>query len=498
MGEIRGDIEVSPKKMLALLLTIGCFLSIGSACTNHPGNSIDESQDSPTEMNGASKGSNNELETLSNGEVTSVFDTSETDTPNSDKTTIVCIGDSITEGVGVGDVERDSYPARLSKSLGDGYEVLNYGKSGATMCSSTTDLYKSHNWFSYSGKYAELKRRAKDIDVALIMLGTNDGNTDALAEIRDLLDHRLDEFQADYEKNLSRMVSLLRSGNKDVKIYLLTTPKCFRPLETYPTWEQTLENIVRPLQEQLAKKLSLEIYDMYSFTANTVTSCGFPDNLHPGRYGYHMIGRELARIVADIYHTELIPDEILKLSEYEETFDEVPDGTLFTKQEDTTVTIGNTAFQVRVKEDSSLTVQDGVLALTRSATNTDAFLDVLLDEYLIKDGIYTFEISLKASEKFNSRGAIFYVFECQFLKFSVNREITNNTGTILGKLPSDRFMKIELSVDSATGAYQIDFDGERVDSGTTVFKATSTFRPIHFFADGSGTLYLDSIKVSGQ
>ena len=418
--------------------------------------------------------------------------------PTPSKVTIACVGDSITAGVGVDENERAqySYPGRLASALGEGYEVLNYGQSGATMCSTSALIYPSKNWFVYSGKHEEMKARAKDIDIAFIMLGTNDGNS-SNANISDLMTNRVNEFKADYESNLTQMVNDLRQGNANVRIYLMTSPKCFR---TGNTWEQTLTDVVRPLQYALADKLDLEIYDMYTFSANTMTQSCFPDNLHPGKRGYNLMGRELAGLVADLYGTELMPDDLINafLLNYEETFDTVANGTTInatTDQADQLVTLGNSKLRVRVRENSTLTVNNGVLALTRSATNTDAFVDVIPTETMTA-GKYTFEISLKASENFNSRGAIFVIFGYQFLKYTTAGDITNNAGTKIGSLTSDRFQTITLNVDGVNGTYEILIDGVKVDNGSFTFVDAIFFRPIQFFANGNSTLYLDYIKAS--
>lgn len=485
------------KKMIALFLALGCLLSMMSACSNNTNTNTENTGDDMTNE------TIDETESVSNTEEPTQEPTdTEPDepSPKPSTVTIACIGDSITAGVGVDENERAqySYPGRLASALGEGYEVLNYGQSGATMCATSAPIYPSKNWFTYSGKHSELKERAKDIDIAFIMLGTNDGNS-SNENINDLMTNRVDEFKADYESNLTQMVTDLRNGNANVKIYLMTSPKCFR---TGNTWEQTLTNIVRPLQYALAEKLSLEIYDMYTFSANTMTQSCFPDNLHPGKRGYNLMGRELASLVAGLYNTELMPDDLINafLLHYEETFDSIPNGTTIgatAEQSDQIITLGDSKLRVRVKENSTMVVNNGVLALTRNATNTDAFVDVIPTETMTA-GKYTFEISLKASENFNSRGAIFVIFGYQFLKYTVKGDITNNAGKTIGKLTSDRFQTITLNVDGASGTYEILIDGVKVDNGTFTFIDAIFFRPIQFFASGSSTLYLDSIKAFQQ
>ena len=49
------------------------------------------------------------------------------------KIVVACCGDSITQGVGVADPARESYPAVLQKLLGDNYTVLNFGVGGRAL-----------------------------------------------------------------------------------------------------------------------------------------------------------------------------------------------------------------------------------------------------------------------------------------------------------------------------------------------------------------------------
>ena len=44
---------------------------------------------------------------------------------------VACVGDSITFGYGISNRDKNSYPAKLQNLLGDGFEVQNFGLSGA-------------------------------------------------------------------------------------------------------------------------------------------------------------------------------------------------------------------------------------------------------------------------------------------------------------------------------------------------------------------------------
>lgn len=83
--------------------------------------------------------------------------------------TVACIGDSITEGYLSTDWNVNSYPAVLQRILWKDYLILNYGNSGKTMRDDLGGRYEG------TTQYNAARRNASEFDIALIMLGTNDG-----------------------------------------------------------------------------------------------------------------------------------------------------------------------------------------------------------------------------------------------------------------------------------------------------------------------------------
>ncbi len=79
---------------------------------------------------------------------------------------VACVGNSITYGYTVENREVNSYPSQLQRMLGDGYEVGNFGKSGATL------LNKGHRPYMQQEEYKQALAFAGDIVV--IHLGIND------------------------------------------------------------------------------------------------------------------------------------------------------------------------------------------------------------------------------------------------------------------------------------------------------------------------------------
>lgn len=79
---------------------------------------------------------------------------------------VACIGNSITYGLGLPDRPTQSYPNQLQNLLGDTYDVMNFGKSGATL------LNKGHRPYMQQEEFHKALSFAADIVV--IHLGIND------------------------------------------------------------------------------------------------------------------------------------------------------------------------------------------------------------------------------------------------------------------------------------------------------------------------------------
>ena len=79
---------------------------------------------------------------------------------------VSCVGNSITYGLTLENRERDSYPAQLQRMLGEGYQVENFGKSGATLLRHGHRPYVEQEEFRRALAFAG--------DIVVIHLGIND------------------------------------------------------------------------------------------------------------------------------------------------------------------------------------------------------------------------------------------------------------------------------------------------------------------------------------
>ncbi len=207
-------------------------------------------------------------------------------------TRVLCAGDSITQGVCSNDEIKKSYPAQLQKNLGIEYDVMNYGRSGATLCSTATANFAERSYINKSQYYDDLLRMAPYADIVVIMFGANDAMGDQTIFQTDKT------FEKDYTSNLTKMVSELRAANSDIKIIVFGTTTSYRADRR----ESNLVTYVRPLQKKLANDLRLDFFDMGYFSKTVMTEAGFEDGLHPNADGYEKMGIEAARVLKEQYN----------------------------------------------------------------------------------------------------------------------------------------------------------------------------------------------------
>ena len=211
-------------------------------------------------------------------------------------TRVVCVGDSITHA---GYVEVPfSYPSKLEAILGDEFDVLNYGRSGATMCSEAIDRFKNQrSYINKSGYYDDLLAIAPKTDVVIIMLGTND--VDGRDDIKDLINNNFGVIEADYKKNLTKMVNDLRAKNDDIKIVLMNAPKRYADVA-----ENCHVKYLRPMQKRLAEELDIFFYDIFSYTNTNMTREDYKDEVHPNSIGCEKLAKGMGIALKELFGFE--------------------------------------------------------------------------------------------------------------------------------------------------------------------------------------------------
>lgn len=184
------------------------------------------------------------------------------------KKTIACVGDSITFGAGVVWTRKiDAWPYRLGRLLGEKYQVVNYGISGATM-QKISDM-------PYSPDFMK-EVEAMETEAILLMLGTNDSKP---------YNWNVEEF----EKAYSETVEKLSAGKR--KLYVMIPPRAFvakgQKEVMFDIRNEVIHDEVYPIVFRQAKEHKVPVIDLYQLTDGHPEYFG--DGVHPNKLGNKVI-----------------------------------------------------------------------------------------------------------------------------------------------------------------------------------------------------------------
>ena len=182
--------------------------------------------------------------------------------PKEDAVRVACIGNSITDGFGIGMSPVNGYPAVLQKKLGDGYQVKNFGVSARTMMNKG-DL-------PYMNELAWRDAKAFNPNIVIIKLGTNDSKTHNWV-------HGADE----YRQSMQAMIDTLKALPSKPKIYLCSPIPAFK--DSWTINDSVIVNGEMPIIKKLAKKNKCQFIDLH--TSYTYGDMMLKDGIHPNAKG---------------------------------------------------------------------------------------------------------------------------------------------------------------------------------------------------------------------
>ncbi|HHY85266.1 MAG TPA: hypothetical protein GYA07_06985 [Verrucomicrobia bacterium] len=191
---------------------------------------------------------------------------------NKAPTVVACVGDSITQGVGVKDPKKDAWPAQLARLLGEGWDVRNFGVSGTTLMQKGDRPYQKRPQFQ-----AALDAKP---DVVIIALGTNDSKP-----------QNIDTNPDDFLPSHRDLISKFRAANPNARIYVCLPPPAFP--ELFGIRESVISERIIPLIRQVAREEKLEVIDLH--TALSGRADCFPDKVHPNEAGAALIAETIHR-----------------------------------------------------------------------------------------------------------------------------------------------------------------------------------------------------------
>lgn len=182
------------------------------------------------------------------------------------KKKVACIGDSVTKGYNL--TAGKSYPEQLQNFLGEAYQVVNFGRNGATL------LENGHNPYLKSQQLKEALQYNPDILV--ISLGLND------TDPRNWPNYQMD-FQRDYHK----LIDLFRNQNPGIKTYICLLTPIFSGHPRFLSGTRDWYNKIQQEIQEVAKKEDLPLINLNHPLEFRIDL--FDDFLHPNEKGAEII-----------------------------------------------------------------------------------------------------------------------------------------------------------------------------------------------------------------
>lgn len=195
---------------------------------------------------------------------------------------VACIGDSVTEGLGLEHPESESYPSQLQELLGAKYEVGNFGHSGATL------LRKGHRPYCKQQKFADALNFVADI--AVIHLGLNDTDPRTFPHYRD-------EFVLDYVW----LIDTLLQTNPEMDIYICSMTPIFTGHSRFTSstyeWHQLLQKEIEVVCDARDVHF-IDLFEALRYRPDLITDA---PTLHPNKGGAQVIAKTVCHHITGEY-----------------------------------------------------------------------------------------------------------------------------------------------------------------------------------------------------
>ncbi|RAI98716.1 lysophospholipase L1-like esterase [Chitinophaga skermanii] len=186
------------------------------------------------------------------------------------KVKVACIGDSITEGWGLGD---STYPAHLQRLLGEAYEVKNYGIGARTL------LAKGDYPYSKEAKFQDAQNWEPNI--VIIKLGTNDTKPQNW------------KYKDDFINDYKAFIAKLKSVPSKPKIYICYPIPVFK--DNFGIRESVLKDEMIPMIKSIADETGVKLIDLY--TPMLPYGNLVPDGVHPNRTGTYYLAEAVYKAI---------------------------------------------------------------------------------------------------------------------------------------------------------------------------------------------------------
>lgn len=182
-----------------------------------------------------------------------------------ERISVACIGDSITYGIGIKKRINNSYPYRLSKYLGEEFQVVNFGVNGSTLLRNGNKPYVNTTAYKKALKY--------NPDIVIIKLGTND------SKIKNW--KYKENFTTDYKEFIESFNKLTTNP----EIYICLPVPAFS--YNFGIRNEIIYDEIIPRIREVALNCKVELINLYDPLLEYEKY--FPDSIHPDKYGAEVI-----------------------------------------------------------------------------------------------------------------------------------------------------------------------------------------------------------------
>ena len=177
-------------------------------------------------------------------------------------TNVACAGDSNTFGSGI--PVSETYPAKLQRLLGPGYNVANYGAGGTTLLKSGDSPYWNSTAFMPS------HGNPTPPDIVIIMLGSNDSKPQNW------------QFGSNFFSNYTELIATYTNLPTHPRVLLCTPPPVYGS-GAFSINPGIVATNIAPVVRLLGSDLGHELIDLNARLAGHAE--WFPDNVHPNISG---------------------------------------------------------------------------------------------------------------------------------------------------------------------------------------------------------------------
>lgn len=216
------------------------------------------------------------------------------------KTVVLNVGDSITEGARVGD-----YSTILQELLGDDYEIVNAGRSGATYTRTDPRDYRRMDVYE--------KAIATPANIVTIMLGTNDSKVNASNPDQNIWPKAAPTFAEDVRDQVRTFESLPTSPT----VWLVLPPPATDD-NAFSIKGSVIAGEIIPILLRVAAEERIGTIDLWHSELATLSDDGltteggvvraehFLDGVHPSASGNRVIAGKMARVIGDATQMRLV------------------------------------------------------------------------------------------------------------------------------------------------------------------------------------------------